>query len=190
MESNQKVNKRILVLGSAPHSRTITAYTWDNLPKIFNIADYDMVILNMVPFLKKSFAHTYIEKTYFPLEQFARLLFSEGSEVIAIGVPEIETSGGVTRNLMGWLPKQLEMETRFLKLLYEQGEDVLEPVVREALQELGAQVTPAQQPGHEDGRLTDPFGRNGIAGDQRPNEEPQASRRAPTRPVGTRCDSH
>jgi hypothetical protein len=67
------------------------------------------------------------------------------------------------------LTKQLEMRnaqlaraSRFLKVLYEQGEDVLEPVVRDALRELGAQVEDPKQRGREDGRLTDPDGRLGM----------------------------
>jgi hypothetical protein len=50
-------------------------------------------------------------------------------------------------------------ESRFGKLLYEQGKDVLEPVVREALEMLGATVTPPGREGIEDGRLVDPSGR-------------------------------
>lgn len=328
MEPNQKVNNRILVLGSAPHTRMVAAYTWDKAPEYLNIADYDVVILNFVPFLNEEFAHNHIRRTYFSVEQYARLLFSEGSEVIAIGVPQVGTGGSSSRNLMAWLPvapvyilesgetirdvkpefeyyfrhvgcwsfytkcerqegvgsqlsdylhtihpgahhlqpdlqpiaqtrfqqpiafelhfqamspqdrpiarsgeviwlpppteistyeainlilheryglvleqtppdwvekyklprqlpiekrieqlsqeiehlkteldttqQQLQVETRFRKLLYEQGKDALEPPVREALQELGAHVTPPQQPGHEDGRLIDPSGRNGM----------------------------
>jgi hypothetical protein len=58
--------------------------------------------------------------------------------------------------------EQLEETTRFRRLLYEQGEDGLEPVVRDALRELSAQVTDPEQPGREDGRLVDPSGRNGM----------------------------
>ncbi len=47
--ANKHTNKRILVLGSAPHTRLVTAYTWDNLPKPLNIADYDVTILNLEP---------------------------------------------------------------------------------------------------------------------------------------------
>jgi hypothetical protein len=51
---------------------------------------------------------------------------------------------------------------RLSKLLYEQGEDVLEPIVRDALRELGAMVEDPKTRGREDGRLTDPSGRQGM----------------------------
>lgn len=58
--------------------------------------------------------------------------------------------------------QKVQNEARFQKLLYEQGEDALEPVVRDALRELGAQVHDPQERGREDGRLVDPSGRKGI----------------------------
>src|SRR5258706_5388902 len=65
------------------------------------------------------------------------------------------------------LEMQLVMErqklikaSQFLKLLYEQGEDVLEPVVRDALRELGASVEDPKVKGREDGRLVDSFAHN------------------------------
>ena len=71
--------------------------------------------------------------------------------------------------LIGELEKQLQDErqkfmraSQFLKLLYEQGEVVLEPVVRDALRELGAFVEDPGIKGREDGRLVDPFTRNGM----------------------------
>lgn len=57
---------------------------------------------------------------------------------------------------------RLAQESRFLKLLYEQGEDVLEPIVRDTLRELGAVVENPKQRGREDGRLIDPFGNQGM----------------------------
>lgn len=55
-----------------------------------------------------------------------------------------------------------EHEARFGRLLYEQGEERLEPVVREALSELGADVQEPEQAGVEDGRLIDPKGRQAM----------------------------
>lgn len=130
MGSNRKVNRRILVLGSAPHTRMVTAYTWDNLP---NWLKSDI----------KPIAQTRFHR---PIAFELQL-----SQEIGRLKAELDTA-----------QQQLQVEMRFRKLLYEQGEDALEPVVREALQELGAQITPPQQHGHEDGRLTDPSGRNGM----------------------------
>jgi hypothetical protein len=58
--------------------------------------------------------------------------------------------------------ERLGSATRFRKLLYEQGEDGLEPVVRDAFRELGAKVEGPKRKGHEDGRFTDPKGRKAI----------------------------
>ena len=56
----------------------------------------------------------------------------------------------------------LDQESRFLKMLYEQGEDVLEPIVRDALRNLGAKVEEPKQRGKEDGRLIDISNRRGM----------------------------
>lgn len=58
--------------------------------------------------------------------------------------------------------RRLDEQQRFRGLLYEQGEEVLEPIVRDALRALGAHVQEPQQRGREDGRLTDPFGRSAM----------------------------
>ena len=39
--------RRILVLGSSPHTRLVEAYKWDELPELLNVADYDVVILKI-----------------------------------------------------------------------------------------------------------------------------------------------
>ena len=41
--ADESAERRILVLGSAPHTRLVTAYTWNNLPPHLNVADYDVV---------------------------------------------------------------------------------------------------------------------------------------------------
>jgi hypothetical protein len=53
-------------------------------------------------------------------------------------------------------------EARFRKLLYETGEDVLEPIVRDALRALGAEVADPEDKGHEDGRMTWPPDHRGM----------------------------
>jgi len=47
-------------------------------------------------------------------------------------------------------------------MLYETGEDVLEPVVRDTLRELEAEVEDPKERGKEDGRVVDPTGRNAM----------------------------
>lgn len=59
--------------------------------------------------------------------------------------------------------QELQLATRFRKLLYEQGVDGLEPIVRDALRELGATVyDPLVGENREDGLLEDPKGRKAI----------------------------
>ena len=58
--------------------------------------------------------------------------------------------------------QKVEQERQFAALLYEQGQDALEPVVREALRRLGARVDEAKVAGREDGRLIVLPGRKGM----------------------------
>jgi hypothetical protein len=88
-ESNsEETVRRILVLGSAQHTHLVTAYTWDNLPEALDVADYEVVILNFVPLELDNveFASSIKTQTLPSWHKFARLLFSEGSEVVAIGM--------------------------------------------------------------------------------------------------------
>lgn len=56
----------------------------------------------------------------------------------------------------------LEAEGRYLDLLYEQGQEGLEPVVKDALRRLGATVDEPKIKGAEDCRLHDPKGRGAV----------------------------
>lgn len=324
--------RRILVLGSANHTRLVKAYEWHNLPPDLNVSDYDTIILNLAPFQDREFAKNTSTNQVPSWQQFARQIFSQGSEIIVIGSPNFGIGSssylpstwwlpiepafvyeagvdirevqaefayyfeivrgwsfyleGIRENKSGfskqyltigvpgansmrtglmplaetrfhrpigfklvfdaaelgqsrsparfmktsgdvfWLPapteasvaegidlilrqryglqfervppewignfqlpaqlpiqqaiseretaiaeltRQLEADrqnlaqtSRFLKLLYEQGEDVLEPVARDALRYLGARVEDPRKKGREDGRLVDPFGRQGM----------------------------
>lgn len=82
-------DRRILILGSAPHTTLVAAYTWDNLPQDLNVADYDVVILNLVPLSDREFACALNVHTLPSWEQFTRHLFSEDSELIIIGTPGV-----------------------------------------------------------------------------------------------------
>lgn len=103
MNVNQQINKRILVLGSTPHTRLVTAYAWDRLPQDLNIADYDVVILNLVPFLDKEFARRITQSALIPWMQYARLLFSR-SEIIVVGQPWAKSEDNSEQSFMHWLP--------------------------------------------------------------------------------------
>lgn len=91
--------QRILVLGSAPHSRDVDAYAWDALPSPLTVADYDVVILNLVP-LGADALLARCDRATFPSDvDFSKLIFSQGSTVIFIGSPanieiELKTRSG------------------------------------------------------------------------------------------------
>ncbi len=87
--ANKHTNKPILVLGSAPHTKWVTAYAWDNLPQDLNVADYDVTILNLEPLCDEELASTLTATMLPSIEEFARLLFSAESEIIVIGYPKI-----------------------------------------------------------------------------------------------------
>ena len=95
---------RVLVLGSEPHARSVTAYSWEDFPPQLNVADYDVVILNLTPFSAKEPGPRGNLHTLLSWQQFARLLFSEGSEVIAIGVPTTRLGSGTNTTVSWWLP--------------------------------------------------------------------------------------
>jgi hypothetical protein len=43
------IDRRILVLGTTPTARAVDSHQWDKLPAGLNIADYDVVIFDLVP---------------------------------------------------------------------------------------------------------------------------------------------
>ncbi|MDX2212204.1 MAG: hypothetical protein SFY66_02835 [Oculatellaceae cyanobacterium bins.114] len=101
--ASKRGNKRVLVLGSAVRTPAITAYTWGELPANINVADYDLVILNLVSFLSEQ-ADVGIRPERLPSwQQLARLLFSPGSEVVCIGMPGLE-GNSLYQSMMWWLP--------------------------------------------------------------------------------------
>ncbi|MCP4359630.1 MAG: hypothetical protein GY796_16610 [Chloroflexi bacterium] len=96
---NEPTPKRILVLGSSPHTHLVTAYSWDKLPSNLNVANYDVVILNLVPFAEDENLARGINLNLLPSRnQFGKLLFSEGSEIIALGTPGVELGQGIDEN--------------------------------------------------------------------------------------------
>jgi hypothetical protein len=81
---------RTLILGSENHGRHVRAYPWAGLPEALNVADFDVVILNFASFQDESIRTNVPLKRLPSTEQFARLIFSEGSRVFAIGDPTVE----------------------------------------------------------------------------------------------------
>src|SRR6266480_2359646 len=79
--------ERILILGSEGYGRPVRSHGWSSLPVDLNVADYDTLILDFTG-VEEYPVPVILNPP--PLEQFARLIFSEGSLVIAIGSPDRE----------------------------------------------------------------------------------------------------
>jgi hypothetical protein len=99
----KRLNKRILVLGSAVHTPGITAHAWNDLPPDINVADYDVVILNLVSFLNQQQEFGIRPERLPTWQQLARLLFSAESEIICIGIPGEDTNS-LYQAVTWWLP--------------------------------------------------------------------------------------
>lgn len=91
--------KRILVLGSSGHGRAVQAYQWDQLPQALNVADHEVVILNFAAFEDRAVAEDFPIDRLPDRRSMTRLLFSPGSELVAIGDP---------RTLIGPPPDHLD----------------------------------------------------------------------------------
>jgi len=110
--ANGKANRRILVLGSAPHSRHIQAYTWEDVPQDLNVPDYDVVILNLVSLCEHPNTHKISSAGLPDRRQFLQHLLSKGSEVIAVGVPGIPVSDNAYRlRNTWWLPCTIDVRS-------------------------------------------------------------------------------
>lgn len=83
--------KRILVIGSEGHGKGVTSYPWAKFPERFNVADFDVVILNYATFDEdRALAEGFPPKRLPDRDSLGRLFFAEGSELIAIGDPNTE----------------------------------------------------------------------------------------------------
>ena len=89
LSGNQAEVKRILVLGSEGHGRAVQAHPWDQLPEALNVADYEVVILNFTAFEDRTFAEGFPVDRLPDQSAMARLLFSQSSEVVSMGDPEL-----------------------------------------------------------------------------------------------------
>lgn len=90
-EQESAPRKRILVIGSEGHGRDVVAYAWDRFPEDFNVADYDVVILNFASFDRNpELAAGFPPERLPDRDSLGRLFFAEGAELIAIGNPSTE----------------------------------------------------------------------------------------------------
>lgn len=80
--------KQILVIGSEGHGKEVTSYSWDKFPRGFNVADFDVVILNFATFEEdQALAAAFPPERLPTRESLGRLFFAERTELIAIGDP-------------------------------------------------------------------------------------------------------
>lgn len=83
--------RKILVLGQIVQLEGVESYFWSGLPQNLNVADYDTVILDFSPLIPESdFVTNFPLDQLPPTEDFARLMFSAGSTIVAIGDPSLE----------------------------------------------------------------------------------------------------
>lgn len=86
-DTDSMASRRILVLGGSGFGRFIDSHRWDYIPDQLNVADYDTVILNFVPFEIRTIAESLDIDAIPSFRSFARLLFSKGSEIVVMGRP-------------------------------------------------------------------------------------------------------
>lgn len=113
VEQERPPKKRVLVVGSDGHGRDVTSYRWNKFPEAFNVADFDVVILNFATFEEDpDLASGFPPERLPDRNSLGRLFFAEGSELIAIGNPsteigpEPEGRGYILgrRSVNDWLP--------------------------------------------------------------------------------------
>jgi hypothetical protein len=97
-------SRRILVLGYSQSSQWFDSYSWSYIPEQLNVADYDVVILNFKPFEIQAVAQSVDIDRIPRFPQFARLLFSEGAEIVVIGRPFFRLGTGPYLISTWWLP--------------------------------------------------------------------------------------
>ena len=96
--------KKILILGAAGFPVGVQAYAWDRLPPELNVADFDVVILNLAVFESDAALRDGINPERLPeRDGFTKLIFSN-SEVIAIGALDTQLGGDRETVILGGVP--------------------------------------------------------------------------------------
>ncbi len=109
------MDKKILILGSSQHSSLVTAYEWHQLPLDLNVAGYDIVILNFVPFIDKTYSEKIDLSSLPKISHFTSLLFHTKSEILVIGDPSTKI-GNYTNSMSidWWLPVEFKISPKFI----------------------------------------------------------------------------
>lgn len=108
IEPTVRPPRRVLVLGAFQLSRQVDAWPWDRVPSDMNVADYDVVIVNLIPLLDTTYAgNLQLDRIPEPI-QFSRLVFSEQTELVFLGEPWVRIGGGAARTpyreIVSYLP--------------------------------------------------------------------------------------
>jgi hypothetical protein len=111
--------KRYLVLGAEGFGPPVNAYRWDKIPDGTNVSDFDVVVLNYAPFEEPTFAQTFRPERLPTDAAMTRMLFSAGTDIIAIGNPASLVGAAPPEDMpraqddrvavSGWLPCWLEI---------------------------------------------------------------------------------
>jgi hypothetical protein len=89
---SEELQNKVLVLGVRPSSRVVESYGWDELPDHLNVADYDVLITDFMPFVTERSLATRIDPTSLPKpSQIMRQLRYSGSGAMIVigGTPEL-----------------------------------------------------------------------------------------------------
>ena len=110
---------RVLILGSAGHGKLVTEYLWSEIPEDINIADYQVLIMDFTSLVDPETAMGVDVDRLPPFSQFAKFMFSMGSEIIVIGNKDFRFGKPPRSEESGyWLPRLPTFD-------YDQGETIL-----------------------------------------------------------------
>jgi len=79
--------KKILVLGAYYKSKEVKSFLWNNLPSDLNLADFEVVIMDLTKFDENNFIQSLPNKDLFHDTNFDNFLFGLNNELIIIGYP-------------------------------------------------------------------------------------------------------
>lgn len=112
-ESQMAERKKILVLGHQYNSKEVKSYNWNRLPIDLNLADFEVVIMDLTQFDDDNFIKSLPKRNLFDNCNFNNFLFSPDNELIIIGYPyhyEKEIEG---REAIFWFENLFPFYPRF-----------------------------------------------------------------------------